>query len=180
MVRWATASDAAGIAAAHVQTWRSAYAGILPPAVLESLSIAGRAKYWGDLLADATRPSIVLVAELENAVAGFVCAGPERAGDAEYKAGIYALYVLPQHQSRGLGRCLLLAAVDGLLSSGFGSLLVWVLADNPYRRFYDGLGGEVIRARSVEIGGVELAEVAHGWRSMTGLAQSQSSGKPAA
>ena len=180
MIRFATVNDAAGIAAVHIDTWRSAYTGIIPLAFLESLSISSRTKYWFDLLADATRPSPVLVVELADTVAGFVCAGPERTQDPEYKAEIYALYVLPQYQARGLGRGLLVAALDCLISSDLGSLLVWVLADNPYRRFYDRLGGAVIRRRPVEVGGVSLAEVAYGWRSTASLARSLSSWQPAA
>jgi hypothetical protein len=42
-------------------------------------------------------------------------------------------------------------------------MLVWVLADNPSRSFYEALGGELIGEQNVTIGGVDLREVAYGW-----------------
>jgi GNAT superfamily N-acetyltransferase len=169
MIRFATLKDAAAIAAVHVDTWRSTYAGIVPDAYLSSLSIDQRARYWQGLLSDNQRPSSILVAEMENKVVGFACAGPERTGDVEHKGEIYALYLLPEHQSQGLGRGLFLAAMDCLIWSGLGSLLVWVLVDNPHRGFYEKLGGARVRSRVVEVGGVPLTEVAYGWRTIAGM-----------
>ncbi len=48
-------------------------------------------------------------------------------------------------------------------------MLVWVLADNPMRRFYEALGGRLLREKKVEIGGVALDEVAYGWRDTAAL-----------
>jgi len=42
-------------------------------------------------------------------------------------------------------------------------MLVWVLAENPSRAFYDALGGIVVNSKMIEIGGRELQEVAYGW-----------------
>jgi hypothetical protein len=43
-------------------------------------------------------------------------------------------------------------------------MIVWVLRDNPYRRFYEAVGGEVVSERMISIGEAELPEVAYGWR----------------
>jgi hypothetical protein len=43
------------------------------------------------------------------------------------------------------------------------SLLVWVLADNPSRRFYEALGGQTVRVQPITIGGVTLDGVGYGW-----------------
>jgi hypothetical protein len=44
------------------------------------------------------------------------------------------------------------------------SLLVWVLADNPARKFYEALGGQYVYDKQVSIGNARLIEVAYGWR----------------
>jgi hypothetical protein len=44
------------------------------------------------------------------------------------------------------------------------SLLVWVLADNPARKFYEALGGQYVYDKQVSIGNARLVEVAYGWR----------------
>jgi hypothetical protein len=43
-------------------------------------------------------------------------------------------------------------------------MLVWVLADNPSRRFYEALGGAPVRTQHIEFGGTLLEEIAYGWR----------------
>jgi hypothetical protein len=61
------------------------------------------------------------------------------------------------------------AAVDNLLLQGMRSLLVWVLAANPYRRFYESLGGQPVRSRSLRIGGRRLEETGYGWETIKPL-----------
>jgi hypothetical protein len=43
------------------------------------------------------------------------------------------------------------------------SLLIWVMADNPSRLFYEALGGQRVRERREMTGGVEVMDVAYGW-----------------
>jgi hypothetical protein len=50
-------------------------------------------------------------------------------------------------------------------------MLVWVLTNNTQaRRFYEVLGGHYVREQNITIGGVDLTEVAYGWKDITGLA----------
>jgi len=49
------------------------------------------------------------------------------------------------------------------MDSGFDTMLVWTLADNPYRRFYERLGGKLLCDKDIEIGEQKLVEVAYGW-----------------
>jgi hypothetical protein len=45
--------------------------------------------------------------------------------------------------------------------------VVWVLAENPARRFYEALGGKIVFEKRIEIGGASLVEVAYGWEEMS-------------
>lgn len=46
-------------------------------------------------------------------------------------------------------------------------MAIWVLEDNlPSRRFYEFIGGVLTDRKMIAIGGVELPEVAYGWRSL--------------
>jgi hypothetical protein len=42
-------------------------------------------------------------------------------------------------------------------------MILWVFADNPARRFYEALGGKMIKESQFEIAGVTRYEVAYGW-----------------
>lgn len=64
--------------------------------------------------------------------------------------------------------CLTVAAAD--LQAGLPSMLVWVLAANPARSFYERLGGKRVRGSRIEIGGELLDEVGYGWADTRALA----------
>jgi len=131
-IRRANTNDAQGIAKVHIDTWRTTYHGILPDEFLSSLSY-DRTTYLNPNSRDA-----VSVAEDESRnIVGFAICGPDRDNDPIYKGELYGIYVLQKMQRRGIGRQLMLAAVQDLKSRGFSSMLVWVLADNPSRRFYE-------------------------------------------
>ena len=56
-----------------------------------------------------------------------------------------------------------------LAQLGHNSMLVWVLAANPYRSFYEALGGQPVAERETNIGGAQLAEIAYGWQDLSTL-----------
>jgi len=48
-------------------------------------------------------------------------------------------------------------------------MLIWVLAKNPSRAFYEALGGQRVYEKQIVIGGETLVEVAYGWRDIHSL-----------
>ena len=72
-----------------------------------------------------------------------------------------AIYLMPEAWSRGLGRALLNTAVGELGRNGFETGTLWVFRDNARaRRFYERAGWALDgKAKSIEIGGVSLAEI---------------------
>jgi len=97
-------------------------------------------------------------------ILGFIAGGIERSGDEKYSGEIYGVYVDPEHQNQGIGSRLVGALVEELQDSDIYSLMVWVLQDNPWKRFYESLKGQPLRNRNVTIGGKDLSEIAYGWR----------------
>ena len=158
-IRPARAEDAGPIARVHVAAWRSAYAGILPDHALTGLSIQRHAmQYEADIRAGRG----VFVAVQENAVIGFVTAGPaRRRGIAEGE--VETLYILDDHREQGLGRLLLRRAATYLAGRGATSLFLWVLQDNPSRWFYERLGGRAVQTSQTNVGGTEVQQVAYRW-----------------
>jgi ribosomal protein S18 acetylase RimI-like enzyme len=97
----------------------------------------------------------------------FAAGGPERSGDPRFRGELYAIYVLPSRQARGIGRALLHAVASRLAASGTKAMLLWVLEANAQARtFYEALGGIVVRRQPIEVGGVTLTEVAYGWEKL--------------
>ena len=87
----------------------------------------------------------------------------QRSGDSDYSGELYALYVLPGQQRKGVGRRLVEAVTERLVQSGHDSMSVWVLEQNPARGFYVALGGRQLGTKDVQIGTQTLVEVAYGW-----------------
>jgi GNAT superfamily N-acetyltransferase len=140
-VRRAVPDDAAAIARAHVASWRAAYRGIVPDAVLDALSEERRATFWrGAIEADGAES--VWVGVVGEEVVGFASAGPARDEDLGNGAGeVDAIYLVPEAWSLGIGRAMFEAAVADLRARGFDPLVLWVLSANRRGRgFYDSAG----------------------------------------
>lgn len=162
IIREAHESDALALATVGVDTWRAAYRGIVDDAYLDSLSHEKSEQHWHRILAGTG--CFTLVAEDESGlVAGFALSGAERDGDPVYEGELYALYVLKEHQGRGIGRALVKAVADRFRRDGIASMVIWVISANPSRGFYERLGGRVLGTKVIEIGGRQLEETAYGW-----------------
>lgn len=172
-VRDAVPADAAAIARIHVDTWHTTYAGIVPAAFLAGLSYAAREQAWSQTLSADLPAASMLVAETEaGVVIGFVAYGaPEREGSQNHRGEVSAIYVLEEHQRKGIGRRLFLEAVQHFSTYGITSMQLWVLKDNlPARRFYKSMGGEYLDKETITIGGAELEMVSYGWRDIAEIA----------
>ncbi|GAA3923611.1 GNAT family N-acetyltransferase [Streptomyces gulbargensis] len=170
-IREATPEDAAAIAAVHVGSWRAAYAALLPPEFLDSLSVAERAAWWEARLTAPDGPTVLVAPGPDGRLLGFSCLRPwpDADFDPATTAELAALYTLPEVWGTGLGRRLAEASAERLLDDGFRTALLWVLAGNQRaRRFYEAAGwradGTVVQE---ETGGVTLDELRYA-RALTG------------
>jgi len=157
LIRDGTRDDAAAIARVHVDSWRHAYRGHLPPEMLANLSVERRTQGWRDLLGDAGSPT--LVAELDGQIVGFVGVGPSR--DEEGLAELYAIYLDPTRLGTGVGRALMDAALARLRTLGYPEATLWVIDGNDRaERFYRITGWRLDGARKTEqLGDATVMEV---------------------
>jgi ribosomal protein S18 acetylase RimI-like enzyme len=139
-LRDATPADAHAIATVLVRSWRAAYRGLLPDAVLAGLSIPDRERFWSHALTTRAPQTGTVVATVAGAVVGLAATGPPLvpADRADPTLGdLYALYLDPDVWRRGIGTRLHAAALDRLRSGGFTHAGLWVLDTNDRAlRFY--------------------------------------------
>jgi GNAT superfamily N-acetyltransferase len=166
-VRPARPDDAAEIGRIQVETWRSAYAEILPAAVLEGVTVDDAAATWSAAISEPPGPRHrVLVAQEQDWRVGFAALGP--ADDLEVDdpepATTLALAVIlvePRWGRRGHGSRLLAAAVDHARGDGMTRAIAWIPeGDTVSREFLisagwapDGL------VRALDTGAGELREI---------------------
>jgi GNAT superfamily N-acetyltransferase len=183
-IRRASPADATQIAEVHVASWQSTYPGIVSQSYIDNLDPQQFASGWMERL--LLTETLVLVAATAEGVCAFVSGGrlreplPSRApasngevwsgeiGDGE----IYAIYVLQHAHRRGIGRALMRGMAQSLLDAGYRRAAVWVLEENPSRRFYERLGGRAVAKQTITIGGDELIEVAYAWHTLDDLIRS--------
>ena len=165
-IRLAIQEDLPGMVKVRVDTWRSAYRGLVPDASLDALSYERIVDRWREWLFLNPPPKIAaFVAEDgQVGIVGIAICGPEEEGDPTYAGQVYVLYVHPGYQRLGIGGRLMSACAAYLVRAGMCSLLVWVLRENPYRAFYEALGGSQLGEKQVLIGEIDLPEVAYGWK----------------
>ncbi|MFI5418194.1 MAG: GNAT family N-acetyltransferase [Candidatus Lutacidiplasmatales archaeon] len=164
-LRAARPDDAGSIAKVHIQTWLTTYRGLVSDRLLDQMpsELDARTRTWQNRLADPGKWHLVVVEGPGGGVVGFCSAGPERRANPSFTAEVGIIYLMKEHQRRGVGRALFRAAARLLKQDGHRSLLVWVLARNPSRRFYEELGGHPVEERQEEVRGETRDEVAYGW-----------------
>jgi ribosomal protein S18 acetylase RimI-like enzyme len=163
-LRKATKNDASGIATVHVRSWQETYQGIINQDYLDSLKMEDRKLLWEKGLSESADTSPVFVTvNPEGEIVGFASFGKERSGHFKADGELYAIYILKEYQREKLGLRLLRAGLDDLLKKDYESMLVWVLADNESRKFYESLQPQKAGEEVVKIAGKEYIEVAYMW-----------------
>ena len=170
LFREAVPADAGGVARVHVDSWRTTYRGIIADSILDDLSYELRQRHWHSALTEHRDRNFIHVAESDDGqVVGFIAAGKEREGRPDFQAEVFAIYVLREFHGRGCGRDLMLCSAERLLREGMRSMLLWVLAENPSRGFYERLGGRQLEEKQITIEQDVLTEVAYGWADLQDL-----------
>jgi ribosomal protein S18 acetylase RimI-like enzyme len=147
--------------ARHDAAWREAYRGVIPGRELERM-IARRGPSWWRLAIARRTPLLVL--EFGGSVVGYVSYGRNRVPALGYGGEIFELYLAPECQGCGLGRRMFEAARKDLTGHGYGSIVVWALAENERAiGFYRQLGGRIVRRAHETFGGQDRERVAFGF-----------------
>jgi GNAT superfamily N-acetyltransferase len=141
-VRPATLNDAGAIATVHVRSWQSAYRGLMPDDLLDSLSVERRAATWRSIMEADAGWNALLVLEDGEGVEGFAHLCAARFAGAPAQTGeVTSIYLEPASWGRGAGRALMDAAMQCLAAAGFTDAILWVLVGNERARsFYDAAG----------------------------------------
>lgn len=77
---------------------------------------------------------------------------------------VYAIYVLKEYQNQNIGRNLMKYSIEKLSKMGLISFLVWVLESNPYKQFYEKLGGTQIDRKPLDSSDGSPFLIAYAWK----------------
>ncbi|MGN8644704.1 N-acetyltransferase family protein [Gracilibacillus sp. HCP3S3_G5_1] len=162
-IRKASIEDAQAIAEVHVNSWKATYQNLINEQDLSNSTVENRQIYWETILKLSRKQQPVTVIEEKGEIVGFISGGKERTDRFGYDGEIFAIYLLPSHQRKGLGKRLLKAFAEEMKELGYQSLLIWVLTNNPTHQFYLNFGAEKIEQEQTTIGHGTYQETAYGF-----------------
>ena len=144
-VRDARPRDADEIAAAHIASWRAAYAHIFPSTIFDDPEFdESRYAMWRAWSRSPTADGRLIVAVAGDRTVGFAHTGhAEPAATGQRWGELYAFYTHPDAWGSGAASALMAAALDHLASLGHGRAILWTFSDaHRARRFYEKTGWE--------------------------------------
>jgi GNAT superfamily N-acetyltransferase len=155
-IRRAKPDDADALARVNINSWRSAYRGLVTDTHLESLDYGRLSRrFRKDLACPCDEETYV--AEEADEVLGFVTLGACRDPDVDQATTgeIWGIYLGPQHWRKGVGRRLCQSAEQMLTSEHYRQAILWVFeGNNSARRFYEAMGFKADGAsKTLNVGG---------------------------
>ncbi|MDZ5471998.1 GNAT family N-acetyltransferase [Bacillus sp. 31A1R] len=166
LIERATELDAKGIASVHVQSWRETYRGIINQEFLDSLKEESRYELWKESLKSEQNGYAYVAKNESGEIVGFASFGVERTKKFGIEAELYAIYLLDGYKGQKVGSKLFYAGLQQILKLNLKSLMVWVLNENPSKRFYESFQPEMIAEEQIKIGTGVHKEIAYSWNDL--------------
>jgi len=164
ITRKASIYDSIGITKVYVETWKSAYRGIVDQDFLDNMNFEKQKRFFMNML---SKESLIYVAESKiGEIVGFTIPEVVKDDDNKNRGIVSSIYVLDRYQGEGVGHGLIEKAVQALLKSDIKTMIVWVLKDNPACGFCEALGGKPRETRLDQIGGVDYVSIGYVWEDL--------------
>ncbi|THK37354.1 GNAT family N-acetyltransferase [Ensifer sp. MPMI2T] len=168
-IRPAEPDDVLMMASVLVETWRSAFRGIISDAYLDAMTVEDQAIRHARRMRAAGVFHIVAADMASRKVIGLASYGRARGMPPAFDRELYTLYLLEEFQGAGIGSALVRTVARHCRDTGASSLFAWVLAGNPNRAFYERLGARVVGRGRVSVGGENYDQVAYRWDDLATL-----------
>lgn len=144
-----------------VESWKTAYRGIVADEYLDSLTVD---QNYEKIIKDYTENEFI-VAERDNEVVGFCRYGFENAYVETFPdvdCELHALYVKPNCKEVGIGTKIINYVINEFKVKGYKKMILWCFKDNyPARMFYEKMGGIYGNESTITRGGKDYKEVCY-------------------
>ena len=136
----------------YVESWKSAYKGIIAQSWLDHLS----EEMWDERLNSSDRNTLLMIEE--DRILGVSSFGLARDKRRKMDGEIYSIYLLPAIWHQGYGTQLITEVIKELKQMGYPRVYVWVLKENySARRFYEHCGFQNSKVENI----IEIAGESH-------------------
>lgn len=144
----------------YVDSWKSAYVGIVPQDYLNSLD----EEQWASKLDNPNRKTLLCIDS--NKIIGTSSFGKSRNKQFETFGEIISIYLLPDYIGKGFGKLLMESVISELEKLGYKDVFLWVLEENiKARNFYQKFGfTQTNDFFDINIGGKALREIRYTYK----------------
>jgi len=125
------------------------------------------------------RNPVLVASDAKSNIFGFASAGPSRDRSLPFEGEVYTLYVAPGWTGQGIGSALLQSVFKLFAKANYRGIIIWALADNPSRFFYEAMNGQLVAERQHPLWGRTMREIGYGWRSLDACKPTQRVGRGA-
>ena len=160
-IRKARKEDLRAIVEISINSWQTAYRGIIDNEFLDNLNAE---EIYQKRLKNYTKDRIV-IAELNNEILGYCT---YRMGNhyenkfSDVDCEICALYVDQKYKRKGIGKKIVDYVINEFKENGCNQMIIWCLKDNyPSRAFFEKIGGIYCGEKATEIGNKEYEEAGY-------------------
>ncbi|MFI6759120.1 GNAT family N-acetyltransferase [Micromonospora sp. NPDC050417] len=139
LLRPATADDLIAVGALHARSRQAAYGSFLPA---EALASSGEllGPWWSERWKWERETHLMTVVDAGDRLVGFSYVGPHELDPAGY-GELCAIHLEPDQRGRGLGRALMVNALETLHGRGWRRAALWVLTGNTRAQEFYRRGG---------------------------------------
>ncbi|WP_433531529.1 N-acetyltransferase family protein [Micromonospora sp. CA-263727] len=150
-LRPATAGDLMAVGQLHQRSRVAAYSSFLPPEALATPTPKAMGAYWAERWAWERDSHRMILAMRADTLVGFSYLGPD--DEDEPDTGLLcAIHLAPAERGRGIGRALMVDALEAMRTRGWRRAVLWVLRKNTAaRRFYERGGWSPTGAERIEL-----------------------------
>lgn len=159
IIRKINEKDIPSIADIQVNGWKTAYKGIIDDDILDTMNKEekiGRLK-------ESYQKNGFIVAEFKDEIVGFcryIDSNEFTPDMQDIDCEITALYVKPDLKYNGIGTKLFQFVINEFKTKNKTKMILWCLKDNePSKKFYTKMGGEIVKERLLKIGEKSYYEV---------------------
>jgi ribosomal protein S18 acetylase RimI-like enzyme len=124
-IRLASNSDCAGLARVQVDSYRTAYRGLLPDAYLDQFTYEEETQDWMNLLSKVDHDVVYVAVDDADHILGYALG--RSLADSGFDCELLALHVLKDHQRQGIGTALVSVMASHYADTGCASLMLWTL-----------------------------------------------------
>lgn len=167
--RRGTVEDIPALSEVYLRSVLGSYRGFLPDEHLDGLSVEERNQVFAERRSAHEDSYRVIVAENVEGIVGLIDFAHRPKDEIGCDGHVFSFYLVPEFQRKGLGGLLFRTAIRRMRAEGYSSVWLDTFENNPYRAFYDRMGGEPVGLGAHDVNGEKRVTAVYRWCDLSNI-----------